>query len=53
MLDNGIPRENIIHMAYDDIANSSQNPYPGQIFNAPVSSTAQADIDAANVYDSS
>jgi legumain len=50
MLDNGIPRENIIHMAYDDIANSSSNPFPGQLFNKPLSSTAQADIDAANVY---
>ena len=53
MLNNGIPRENIIHMAYDDIAESGSNPFPGQIFNKPLSSTAQADIDAANVYDAS
>ena len=32
---NGIPEENIIVMAYDDIANSPSNPFPGQIFNQP------------------
>mmetsp|Transcript_1895 Transcript_1895/g.2497 ORF Transcript_1895/g.2497 Transcript_1895/m.2497 type:complete len:449 (-) Transcript_1895:246-1592(-) len=31
----GIPDENIITMMYDDIANSIQNPFRGQIFNAP------------------
>ena len=50
MMNNGIPRENIIHLAYNDIANNSQNPYPGQLFNKPLASTEQADIDAANVY---
>lgn len=35
MINGGIPAENIITMAYDDIANSPQNPYPGQIFNKP------------------
>jgi len=50
LMDNGIARENIIHMAYNDIANSSSNPFPGQIFNKPLSSTAQADLDVANVY---
>lgn len=32
---NGIPEEQIIVLAYDDIASSSQNPFPGQIFNKP------------------
>jgi len=32
---NGIPTSNIIHMAYDDIASSPYNPFPGQIFNKP------------------
>ena len=50
MLANGIPRSNIIHLAYNDIAENRSNPYPGQLFNKPLSSTAQADIDAANVY---
>jgi legumain len=35
MRKNGIPASNIIHLAYDDIANSSQNPFPGKIFNKP------------------
>ena len=33
--DNGIPEANIIHLAYDDIANNSENPFPGQLFNKP------------------
>nr|ATU82737.1 secreted C13 protease-like protein [Pristhesancus plagipennis] len=32
---NGIPDENIITMMVDDIANSSENPTPGVIINAP------------------
>jgi legumain len=35
MLKNGVPPSQIIHLAYDDIAHSSQNPFPGQIFNKP------------------
>jgi len=31
----GIPAENIITMAYDDVANDSRNPFPGQLFNKP------------------
>jgi len=31
----GIPEENIIVMAYDDIANNARNPFPGKIFNKP------------------
>ncbi|KAI1706533.1 peptidase c13 family domain-containing protein [Ditylenchus destructor] len=31
----GIPAENIITMMYDDIANNSENPFPGKIFNSP------------------
>ena len=51
MLKNGIPRDHIIHMAYDDIADSRHNPYKGQIFNAPLDKdVTQAEIDAANVY---
>lgn len=32
---NGIPESNIILLAYDDIANNKQNPFPGKIFNKP------------------
>jgi len=31
----GIPAENIIHMAYDDIASSPENPFKGKLFNKP------------------
>jgi len=31
----GIPESNIITMAYDDIASSRSNPFPGQLFNKP------------------
>jgi legumain len=31
----GIPADNIIHFAYDDVANNSQNPFPGKLFNHP------------------
>ena len=32
---NGIPEDQIVLMAYDDIAYSSNNPYKGQLFNKP------------------
>ena len=35
MKDHGIPEENIILFAYDDIANSRSNPIPGKVFNKP------------------
>ena len=35
MKKHGIPESQIIHLAYDDIANNSQNPFKGQIFNKP------------------
>jgi len=46
MLANGIPRENIIHLAYDDIANNRENPFKGQLFNKPDVSGP-----GVNVYD--
>ena len=49
MLENGIPRENIIHLAYDDIAHHEYNYYPGQIFNKPTGKGEPG----RNVYDSS
>ena len=32
---NGMPKENIILMAYDDVANNSMNPFKGKVFNKP------------------
>ena len=49
MMENGIARENIIHLAYDDVANSRSNPFPGQLFNKPTS----RGVAGVNVYDKS
>lgn len=35
MKSKGIPEKNIIMMAYDDVANNKENPFPGQLFNKP------------------
>ena len=35
MKSNGIPEDQIIHLSYDDVANSPENPFPGQLFNKP------------------
>lgn len=43
----GIPEENIIVMAYDDIASNSKNPFPGKIFNKPT----DAGVEGVDVYD--
>ena len=48
MLDNGIPREQIIYLSYDDVPTDSRNPFPGQLFNKP-----DPDGEGVNVYDSS
>lgn len=48
----GVPAENIITMLYDDIANSPQNPFPGQIFNNPTpDGTPGVDVYAGLVTD--
>ncbi|XP_066954828.1 legumain-like [Macrobrachium rosenbergii] len=44
MHDRGIPDERIIVMIYDDIADNSENPYPGQIFNHPEGSDVYAGV---------
>jgi len=42
---NGIPESNIIMLAYDDIADSKNNPFPGMIFNKPTpAGTPGADV---------
>ena len=35
LLNNGMPAENIIVFAYDDIAYNFQNPMPGEVYNTP------------------
>jgi legumain len=47
MKKNGIPESQIIHLSYDDVASSSQNPFPGQLFNKPTAKgTAGVDVNA-------
>ena len=47
LIDRGIKPENIIVFAYDDIANSKKNPFPGKVFNSP----AGVDVYAGVVID--
>jgi len=42
----GIPDERVITFIYDDLVNSTQNPYPGQVFNKPT----DADTPGVDVY---
>ncbi|XP_005105795.1 legumain-like [Aplysia californica] len=35
MRNNSIPPENIVHMSYDDVAHSPDNPFPGNLVNTP------------------
>ena len=55
LMRNGMPRDRIIHMAYDDIASDKNNPYQGQIFNKPApewwEEKKSADLKEVNVYD--
>lgn len=48
LLDNGVPRDHIIHFAYDDVAYDRDhcNPFPGKLFNKP-----SMDVEGENVYD--
>ena len=46
LIENGVPRDHIIHMAYDDIAYNEANPFPGQLFNRP-----SGHLEGVNVYD--
>jgi len=49
---NGIPDSRVIVMQYDDLANNIQNPYKGQIFNAPTGSgTPGVDVYAGTKKD--
>ena len=51
LMDQGIPRDQIIHLAYDDIAYNSSNPFPGQLFNVPITDdVSEATLAQANVY---
>jgi legumain len=47
-----IPPQNVILMIYDDIANSSENPFKGQLFNKPNGTNVYAGIEIAYRGDS-
>ena len=52
MEQNGISRDNVIHLSYDDVVNDPANLFPGQLFNSPVPiGAAEDEINSANVYD--
>lgn len=40
----GVPEDHIILMAYDDVAHSNQNPFPGKIYNKPDPSGPGVDV---------
>ena len=44
MRSNGIPEDNIILFAYDNIAFDPNNPFPGQIFNRPSPGSPGVDV---------
>ena len=44
LADRGVNPNNIVMMAYDDIANNRRNPFPGQVFNHPDGKNVYADI---------
>jgi legumain len=35
LIQHGVSADNIVTMAYDDIANNDQNPFPGALYNQP------------------
>ena len=47
MKKHGIPENQIVHLAFDDIANNRANPFKGQIFNKPTASGTPG----VNVYE--
>jgi len=44
LIKKGMNKENIIVLAYDDIAKDSSNPFPGKIFNKPTYKDAGVDV---------
>lgn len=44
LVKHGVNPDNIIVMAYDDIASSSSNPFKGQVFNKPTNAQPGVDV---------
>ncbi len=51
MIKNGIPADNIIVLSYDDVANSSDNPVKGKLFNKPTYDKPGTDVYEGCVID--
>lgn len=47
----GFEKDNIITLAYDDIANNSRNPFPGKVFNKPSYAKQGQDVYAGVTID--
>jgi legumain len=44
LIGNGVPADNIIVMAYNDIAQNSRNPFPGAVYNKPTGTLAGSNV---------
>ena len=44
LLGKGLHPENIIVFSYDDVANATENPFPGKVFNKPTYANAGKDV---------
>ena len=51
LLQKNFPPQNIIVFAYDDIANNTRNPFPGQVFNKPTYADPGVDVYAGAKID--
>eukprot|EP01063_Lacrimia_lanifica_P003056 TRINITY_DN1163_c0_g4_i1.p1 TRINITY_DN1163_c0_g4~~TRINITY_DN1163_c0_g4_i1.p1 ORF type:complete len:451 (+),score=134.26 TRINITY_DN1163_c0_g4_i1:57-1409(+) len=47
----GVKADNIVTMMYDDVASDPKNPFPGQLFNKPAATMAEANDVYASVKD--
>jgi legumain len=51
LIQNGYKPENIITFSYDDVANASQNPFKGKLYNKPTGDAPGVDVYAGCVVD--
>jgi legumain len=51
LLEKGFSKDRIITMAYDDVADSEENPFPGKLFNQPDAEGPGEDVYAGCVLD--
>jgi len=51
MINHGIPADNIILMSYNDVAKSSQNPFPNTLYNRPSGTQEGVDYNKGCIID--